>query len=144
MEASEIEALVRRDREQWDALVAKLDANPEAVLHDPQSPAWTAGDVYMHLCRWMTRSTDELEAYLRDGTRMDPIPGTDDEINARWQAEDSALSFGDARARGHAAFDRRASVLEGIPVERWDILVAAFARADGWEHISAHHRYVVE
>jgi hypothetical protein len=43
----ELAEMLRRDREEWDALAAVLDARPSGALHDPESPAWDASDVYM-------------------------------------------------------------------------------------------------
>lgn len=87
MDAGEIAALLAKDREAWDALTSALEARPDEVLHDPESPLWTARDVYSHLARWIDRSMDQLEVVLADGERLAPMPGRDDEINARWQAE---------------------------------------------------------
>ena len=58
---------------------------------------------------------DAFTAWL-DGRRIIPsLEGTDDEINARWQTEDSVLSLGEARALAQRAFDRRAAAIEGAP-----------------------------
>jgi len=43
--------MLRRDRIEWQALVAILDARPAGALHDPESPKWEARDVYAHLAR---------------------------------------------------------------------------------------------
>jgi hypothetical protein len=138
----EVKATVRKDRQAWLALVAALDANPEAVLHAPGSPPWTARDVYAHLARWMSRSVDELEAHLK-GDRLPPVPGTDDEINARWATEDAGLSLEEARGRAHAACERRLRSIQAVPSDRWDPRGWALANADGWKHFEAHRRAII-
>ena len=134
--------MLRRDREDWEALVAALEARPSGVLHDPESPVWEAKDVYAHLARWMNNSTDALEAWL-DGRRLIPPPkGTDDEINARWQAEDAAFTLAEARDRAERAFARRLAAIEAVPPERWDLVLEKMAHADGHEHYAGHRRYI--
>ena len=96
MDAEAIAAMLRKDRAEWGALVAVLEAHPRKSLHDPSSPPWTSRDVYAHMSRWIERSTSELEARLEGGT-LQPLDGADDEINARWQREDSGLNLGEAR-----------------------------------------------
>jgi len=141
MIAEAVRTMIDEDRAEWEALVLLLEAHPDKVLHDPESPGWTARDVYAHLARWMTNSTDGLEAWLA-GRVNPPIGGTDDEINARWQAEDSGLTLEEARARAEQQFERRISVIEAVPAERWDQAVEAFARADGAQHYRAHRGFI--
>ncbi len=141
MDAEAVAAMLREDRAQWEALTAVLDAHPEGSLHDPTSPQWTSRDVYAHLARWIERSTSELEARLEGGT-LQPLEGTDDEINARWQQEDSGLSLGEARKRAQQAFERRLRAIEGVPTGRWDETLKAVARADGADHYAGHRSYI--
>jgi hypothetical protein len=136
--------MLRRDRDEWHALVTALEAHPSGALHDPESPVWEAKDVYAHLWRWMDNSTDALEAWL-DGRRLIPPPkGTDDEINARWQAEDAAFTLAEARERAQRAFARRLAAIEAAPPDRWDkdLILEKMARADGHEHYASHRRYI--
>lgn len=90
----------------------------------------------------MGRSTDDLEAWL-EGRTLPPLEGTDDEINARWQREDSGLSLDKARQRAQQAFERRVRAIESVPAERWDQALEAMARADGAEHYAAHRRFII-
>ena len=134
--------MLRRDRDEWEALVAALEARPSGALHDPESPTWEAKDVYSHFARWLNNSTDALEAWL-DGRRLIPPPkGTDDEINARWQAEDAAYTLAEARERAQRAFARRLAAIEAVPPERWDPILEKMARADGYEHYASHRHYI--
>jgi hypothetical protein len=142
MKPEAVAEMLRRDREEWDALVAALEARPSGALHDPESPAWEAKDVYAHLAHWLNNSTDALEAWL-DGRRLIPPPkGTDDEINARWQAEDAAYTLAEARERAQRAFARRLVAIEAVPPERWDPILEKMARADGHQHYASHRRYI--
>ncbi len=94
-----------------------------------------------HLARWIERSTSELEARLEGGS-LQPLEGTDDEVNARWQQEDSGLSLDEARERGQQAFELRLRSIEGVPTDRWDGMLEAIARADGAEHYAGHGSYI--
>ncbi len=141
MDAEAIAAMLREDRAQWEALTAVLDAHPEGSLHELNSPSWMSRDVYAHLARWIDHSTAALEARLA-GRTLARLEGTDDEINARWQQEDSGLSLGVARERAQQAFERRLRAIEGVPADRWDEMLKAIARADGAEHYAGHRSYV--
>lgn len=139
---STVDEMLSADRAEWDALVALLDAQPEAVLHGEGVPEWTSRDVYNHLGRWITRSTDELEAHLH-GRTLPKLEGTDDEINARWQAEDSGLSLAEAKSRAQAAFDRRAQAIASVPAERWhDEALVEIAHADDQQHFRGHRNAI--
>jgi len=137
-----VAAMLRRDRAEWEALVAVLEAQPERRLHGEDSPSWVSRDVYAHLARWMNRSTDDLEARLA-GRTLPALEGTDDEINARWQREDSGLSLPEARRRAQEAFERRLRAIESVPPGRWEPVLEAMARADGSQHYANHRRYIV-
>ena len=141
MDAKAIAVMLQEDRAEWEALTAVLDAHPKGTLHDPSSPRWTSRDVYAHLARWIEHSTAALEALLA-GRTLPPLEGTDDEINARWQQEDSGLSLGEARERAQQAFERRLRAIEGVPTDRWDEMLEAIARADGAEHSAGHRSYI--
>lgn len=138
----DIEAMLQRDDHEWRALVAILDAAGDAVVHQPPAPPWNARDVYAHFARWITHSTDAFEAH-RDGRDPPPDPpGSDDEINARWQAEDASLSFAQARDRAYAAYQRRLSAIRSAAADAWDNVLRATAQADGFRHYESHQRYI--
>ncbi len=141
MDVETIQEMLREDRAEWDALVAVLEAHQGGPLHRAESPEWTNRDVYTHFARWMEHSTDELEARLA-GRTVAPLEGTDDEINARFQAEHSHMSLGEARTWAQREFDRRIEVIEAVPPARWDAVLKAVARADGGQHYRAHHSYI--
>src|SRR3990172_8671068 len=104
VDSEALAAMLHEDRAQWEALVDVLEAQPQESLHDAGSPPRVSRDVYAHLARWMERSTDDLEARLA-GRTLPPLLGTEDEINARWQQEDGALTADGARRRAQEAFD---------------------------------------
>lgn len=141
MDAESLARMLDRDHIEWARLVTILDAHPETVIHEPGAPPWTAKDIYSHFARWINHSTDDLEAN-RAGRALARLDGTDDEINARWQAEDAALSLDQARHQAQAAFDRRAAAIESVPADAWSPALDAIAFADGHEHIEAHRRYI--
>lgn len=141
MNTEAVAEMLREDRAEWEALVEVLEAHPDGAFHDPTSPSWTSRDVYAHLARWIEHSTGQFEAFLA-GRELTTIEGTDDEINARWQQEDSGLSHAEARSRAQRAFERRLRAFEAISADRWDDAIWAFARADGSEHYAAHRKYI--
>ena len=143
MDTEAVAAMLRDDRTEWEALVAVLEAYAGESLHDASSPLWTSRDVYAHLARWLGHSTEELDARL-GGRTLTRLEGTDDEINARWQREDSRLSLGEARERGRMAFERRLRAIKGVPAGRWDEGLEKIARADGSEHYASHRSSIVD
>ena len=141
MDTEAVAAMLRRDRAEWEALAAVLEAHPEERLHGEGSPSWVSRDVYAHLARWIRHSTGDLEARLA-GRTLPPLDGTDDEINARWQREDSGLSLAEARQRAREAFERRLQAIDSVAPGRWDPVLEAIANADGAEHYANHRRYI--
>src|SRR4030042_6905377 len=141
MDAEAVAAVLREDRAEWEALFALREANPDENPHAPGSPSWTSRDIYSHLARWIERSTAELEARLA-GRTLPPLEGTDDEINARWQRDDSGLNLRQARERAQQAFERRLRAIEAVPSGRWDAELERIARADGAEHFRGHRSYI--
>jgi hypothetical protein len=139
---SDIDAMLARDEAEWAALAALLDAARDRTVHGPGSPAWNARDVYAHLARWINHSTDGFEAHLAGREPPPGPPGTDDEINARWQAADAALSFSEARERAHRAYERRLAAVRSAPEGSWDNMLRAFAQADCHRHYESHRRYI--
>lgn len=141
MDAIALANMLERDHAEWRALTTILDSRPTESMHGADNPDWNARDVYAHLARWINHSTDDLEATLA-GKGIPRPAGTDDEINARWQAEDAVLSLGEARDFARRAFDRRLAAITSIPSDGWNPLLDAIAHADGWEHIATHRDYI--
>jgi hypothetical protein len=142
VDAGAVAAMLREDRDEWQALVALLEAHPDENLHASGSPSWTSRDIYAHLARWIEHSTATLEARLA-GRTLPPLEGADDEINARWQREDSGQTLDQARRRAQTAFERRLRAIRAVPADRWDRELEAIARADGSEHYKGHRSYIV-
>jgi hypothetical protein len=141
MDAVAVQEMLAEDRHEWHSLVTLLEANPYEPLHDPGSPGWISRDVYTHLASWMAHSTGELEARLAGGT-FPRLEGTDDEINAGFQAVHRHMSHDEARAWARQEFDHRIQAIESIPPERWDPMLQAVARADGAQYYRPHHGYI--
>ncbi len=142
MDADAVREMLDEDRQEWQALCAALDAHPDGPLHDPESPEWTSRDVYAHLARWMEHSTAAFQSWLANRTIPKGPEGDDDEINARWQAEDSGLTLDEARARAQRAFGTRIAAIEAAPPDRWDEVLEATARADAAGHYRDHRSYI--
>lgn len=142
MDAEAVRQMLHEDRAEWEALVAVLDAHPDGAVHDPESTEWTARDVYTHLARWITHSTNDLKAVLAGG-KIALLEGSDDEINARWQAGDSHLSLDQASQWARQAFERRIQAIEAVAPDRWDNVLESIARADGADHYRGHRQYIV-
>ncbi len=143
MDVRDVESMLGEDRAEWEALVALLEARGGVGnVHADSAPSWTSRDVFAHLARWIAHSTADLEGWL-EGRPIASLDGSDEEINARWQAEDSALDVATARERAQSAFDRRVRAIESVPAERWaDAALVKIARADGAEHYRAHREYL--
>jgi hypothetical protein len=134
--------MLRIDRIGWDALVSLLDAHPGESLHDPASPKWTSRDVYAHFARWFNHSNTCIEAFCA-GAEPPSLEGTPEDINARWQREDSRVSLDDAREKALAAFERRMEIIASIPPGKWDGELEKIARYDGAAHYTMHLNYIV-
>ena len=144
MNADAVQALLREDREEWAKLVALLDGHPEGPLHDPESPQWTACDVYTHLARLMDGSVQQMEDKLAGRQTSDPYQGADEnEVNARVQERYSHMTLDEARAWAHRAFDGLVRAIQSVPLDRWDAQLEFYARADGADHYRGHLGYVV-
>ncbi len=142
MNDAEVAAVIHEETIEWEALTKILGAHPEESLHDPASPQWTSRDVYAHIVRWWEYATDIIEALLNEQP-LSSLEGTDDEINARWQQEDSGMSLAEARRLAHSAFERWLETIRSIPIERWDEQLKEFVRIDGAGHYREHRAYII-
>ncbi len=149
MDAPKLSAMLATDRAEWAALCAALDAHPEGALHDPESPEWTARDVYTHIARMMDSTTTIMEVAI--GLRAAPERGAFDEfgggdedaVNARIQQKYAHQSLDEARAWAQQEFDRRIRAIESVPEDRWDDRLEEVARGDGAKHYGAHRSWIV-
>ena len=144
MDANAVREMIDEDRREWSRLTAMLDAHPEGALHDPESPEWTARDVYTHIAHLMEGSVDQLQAKLAGQKVSNMYAGKDEnEVNARVQQAHSGLSFAEARAWAQRSFDGMIAAIEAVPLEKWDRELEFYARADGAEHYPGHMSYIV-
>ncbi len=142
MNTDRVQAMLRIDRIGWDALVSLLDAHPGESLHDPASPRWTSRDVYAHFARWFNHSNACIEACCA-GSELPSLEGSPEEMNERWQREDSRMSLDDAREKALAAFERRMEIISSIPPDKWNEELEKIACYDGAAHYSMHLNYIV-
>jgi hypothetical protein len=137
----QVKEMLKKDRLEWESLTRVLDAHPEESLHDPKTPLWISRDVYAHLARWNEHSNKNIKAYCA-GRSVTSLEGTDEEINAGWQKEDSQLSFDEARQKAGRAFNQRMRIIRAIPESRWDKELEKIVQFDGFSHYAAHRGYI--
>lgn len=142
MYSESVSSIINDDQTEWELLVNVLEAHPNESLHDPTSPPWTSRDVYTHLARWMEYWTEYLKAQLV-GKEIAPIEGTDDEINACWQKEDSRLTLDQARQWAQRAFGQRIQTIKSVPANLWDGKLEKIARIAGAQHFTEHRNCIV-
>ncbi len=141
MNKETVTQMISKDRAEWNLLASILDAHPAEVLHSPQSPPWTSRDVYAHLARWLNNSNKDMESYCSGGD-ISPHFDNIDELNSRWQKEDSVLSLAEARTRALEAFSNRLAIIASIPMNRWDEKLERIASYDGAEHLVGHRKFI--
>ena len=93
------EQFLRQGDELWDALWAKLGALSDEQLArlGASGPQWSGTDVLAHIARWHDHALEGISAIVEG---REPISRSDfDDWNARWFAEDSALTAAQARDR---------------------------------------------
>jgi hypothetical protein len=134
--------MIAKDRVEWGLLTVILDAHSTEVLHAPPSPPWTSRDIYAHLARWLNNSNKDMEAYCSGGP-LSPAVDNFEEVNSRWQKEDSSMSLAEARKKASEAFNKRLNILESIPLNKWDKKLERIANYDGSEHLAAHRGYIL-
>jgi hypothetical protein len=128
---------------EWERLTTKLDNHPNKNLHSPGSIPWTSRDVYAHLARWFDHSNQLMKEYLDTGSTPPPLSRvTIEELNTRWQQEDSTMTLHDARKKAHDKFEERLGILRSIPVEQWNSQLYEIAKQDGYLHFAIHRSYI--
>ncbi len=136
-----IDEMMRRDRAAWEELTAILDANPDRSLHEPGTPLWTSRDAYAHLARWMEYGTQAIKVLLSGGAVPERTE-SDDEINGRWQREDSDMSLDETRQWAACALMERERMLQSVPESRWGGDIEKYARWNGETHFRDHISYI--
>jgi 6-pyruvoyltetrahydropterin/6-carboxytetrahydropterin synthase len=136
-----IERMLTEDDGAWAELTGVLDAHPDVNLHAPGSRPWNSRDAYAHLARWMEYSTAALKAVVA-GHPAPALDGTPDEMNERWQREDTALSLPEARQWAVHAREERKRAIRGLPTSKWGGEVEKYARFDGAQHLAHHLAYL--
>jgi hypothetical protein len=135
--------IIPKELLEWELLTTILDNHPDKNLHSPGSIPWTSRDIYAHLARWFTHSNQLMKKYLDTGSTTPPLNRvTIEEMNTRWQQEDSTMTLQDARKKAHDMFEERLGILRSIPVEQWDSQLYEIAMQDGYLHFAIHRSYI--
>jgi hypothetical protein len=138
-----IQAMLAEDERVWAELCAVLDAHPDVNLHSRDSKPWNSRDAYAHLARWMEYSTKALKALVAGEKPFPPIlEDVSEELNVKWQAEDTSLNLKEARKRAMYAFQERQYAIQAIPSAMWGGEIEKFARFDGAHHFRDHLSYI--
>jgi hypothetical protein len=110
---------LRRGDAAWLALSAALDARIDTTLGYEDGSPWTGKDVYAHLARWQQDSIDKARALL--AKQLLPTSHEHENvINARWYAEDRALTAGEARRRCTDTRDELRAIISGLDARQWN------------------------
>ena len=142
MNTEEVKAMLCIDHIVWNALACLLERHPGESLHDPASPRWISRDVYAHFARWLNHSNVCIEAYCA-GRELPQLEASPEEMNTRWQQEDSRMNLAEARKKAGVAFTSRMVAIESIPPGKWDKELGKIVRYDGAEHYARHINYIV-
>lgn len=141
MTTDSIRALLAEDDHTWAELTAVLDAHPDVNLHAAGSKPWNSRDAYAHLARWLEYDTAKINAVVA-GKPL-PVAGKSvEEVNARWEAEDSSLSLEEARQRAFMSYRKRQHTIESVPVSEWDVTIKEVTRTGGASHFKEHLSYI--
>jgi hypothetical protein len=145
MEAHDVEEMIAEDRREWALLCEALDSRPDGPLHDPESPEWTARDVYTHIAAMMEGSTRQMQDALsgREVSDVWAAGGlSEDDVNARIQQRYETMDLASSRAWAQQAFETLIETIRSVPNGRWDAQLEFFARADGADHFRGHRSYL--
>jgi hypothetical protein len=141
MNTEMIAEMLKKDQLEWGLLTSILDSHPLERLHDPNSPAWVSRDVYAHLARWISYSNRDMEAYCT-GAGFSPPSINTEELNSRWQQEDSRMTLSESREKAHEAFNQRLRMIQSISLGLWDKELERIAQYDGAQHFALHRGYI--
>lgn len=121
----------------WVALCAVLDAaDPEAPLHDPDSPEWTSRDVYTHFWRMHSGSARAIRFELEHDERYQWSGLDENELNERNVAEDRSLSLDEARRRAVEARTDYRTLMASLSDEAFE----SIGRRHGDDLLGGHYR----
>ncbi|HEX9897321.1 MAG TPA: ClbS/DfsB family four-helix bundle protein [Dehalococcoidales bacterium] len=121
---------------------AILNALPTGTVHGSGATAWNSRDVYAHMARWLSHSSEYME--LAGTGKKPPFieESQVDEINHRWQKEDSKLTLAEARTRAQEEFKRRVKIIKSMPPELWTEEMVKVVYLDGANHYHDHRKYI--
>ena len=140
MDQDAVQLMIAQDRKEWVLLADLLDSHVDQPLHK-SGPPWNSRDVYAHLARWLEHSNADMEAYPSLSI-VSFTPAQVEDLNARWQREDSSLGQSEARLKAALALERRLAIIAAIPLDRWDEQLTRIAHFDGADHFAIHRSYI--
>ena len=82
-----------------------------------------------------------MEAFCSGGELSPPVDNFE-EVNSKWQKEDSFLSLAESRKKAWEAFDKRMRIIESIPTNKWGKELERITNYDGFKHLAAHRGYI--
>lgn len=130
-----------------DALWARLDAlllerASRPRLHTEGETDWNSRDVYAHFARWIGLTIEQVQRKSAGLDWLPALPGTDDEINERWAAEDRALSQDEARAWCLEATATLRRLIGELSADQWTRFGHRCMSDIGGEHYRGHIDYI--
>jgi len=142
MFAADINAVLAEDRREWDALVSVLDARPTGTVHGSGKNAWNSRDVFTHVAHWLRFSNNNLKK-VREGKTMELVDESQiEDINRKWQQEDSKLTLKEARQWAIREFEQRITLIKSMPDGFWEHGNLRLISFDGASHYRDHRKYI--
>jgi hypothetical protein len=140
---AERERMLREGAELFAQLQHLLDArSDESSLHADGASAWTSRDVYAHFARWTGFTIEQVQRKSAGIDWLPPIPGTDDEINERWAAEDRALTTAQAKAWCVESAEHLRLLMRGLSADQWSRFGRKCMEDIGGGHYRAHIEFI--
>jgi hypothetical protein len=137
------ERMLREGAELFARLEQLLDErNEDASLHSSGASAWNSRDVYAHFARWTGFTIEQVQRKAAGIDWLPPIPGTDDEINERWAAEDRALTTAQAKAWCIDSAEHLRGLVRGLSVDQWTRFGRKCVEDIGGGHYRAHIEFI--
>jgi hypothetical protein len=135
--------LLDEGAELWSRLDSLLqEREGRARLHAEGPTDWTNRDVYAHFARWIGFTIEQVQRKAAGLDWLPPIPGTDDEINERWAAEDRALTVAQARAWSMQSIETLRRLMLDLSIDQWTRFGKKCIDDIGGEHYRAHIEFI--
>jgi hypothetical protein len=123
-----------------DALLMQQAAR--ARLHAEGASDWNSRDVYAHFARWTGNTVVQLRRKMAGIDWLPAIPGSDDEINERWAAEDRALTLDQARSWCLQTRTTLVDLMLALTPEEWTRFGGRCTPDIAGEHYQSHIDFI--